>query len=32
LREGELTFVQRLELSFADLNNINTLNWNYGMV
>jgi hypothetical protein len=26
LREGELTFVQRLEQSFADLNNINTLN------
>jgi hypothetical protein len=32
LREGELTFVQRLEQSFADLNNINTLNWNYVMV
>jgi hypothetical protein len=32
LREGELTFVQRLEQSFADLNIINTLNWNYGMV
>ena len=32
LREGELTFVKRLEQSFADLNNINTLNWNYGMV
>lgn len=26
LREGELTFVRRLEQSFADLNNINTLN------
>jgi fructose-bisphosphate aldolase class II len=26
LREGELTFVKRLEQSFADLNNINTLN------
>jgi fructose-bisphosphate aldolase class II len=26
LREGELTFVQRLEKSFSDLNNINTLN------
>ena len=26
LREGELTFVHRLEQSFADLNNINTLN------
>lgn len=25
LREGELTFVKRLEQSFADLNNINTL-------
>ena len=25
LREGELTFIQRLEQSFADLNNINTL-------
>jgi len=25
LREGELTFVRRLEQSFADLNNINTL-------
>lgn len=26
LREGELTFIKRLEASFADLNNINTLN------
>ena len=26
LREGELTFVKRLEQSFSDLNNINTLN------
>ena len=26
LREGELTFVQRLEQAFTDLNNINTLN------
>ncbi|WP_343636659.1 class II fructose-bisphosphate aldolase [Fluviicola sp.] len=26
LREGELTFVKRLEKSFEDLNNINTLN------
>jgi fructose-bisphosphate aldolase, class II len=26
LREGELTFIKRLEQSFADLNNINTLN------
>jgi fructose-bisphosphate aldolase class II len=25
LREGELTFVKRLEKAFADLNNINTL-------
>jgi len=25
LREGELTFIQRLEQSFSDLNNINTL-------
>lgn len=32
LRDGELTFIKRLEQSFADLNNINTLNWNYGMV
>jgi len=26
LRHGELTFIKRLEQSFADLNNINTLN------
>jgi fructose-bisphosphate aldolase, class II len=26
LRDGELTFIKRLEQSFADLNNINTLN------
>jgi len=26
LRESELTFNKRLEQSFADLNNINTLN------
>ena len=32
LRDGELTFIKRLEQSFADLNNINTLNWKYGMV
>ena len=25
LREGELTFIERLSASFADLNNINTL-------
>jgi hypothetical protein len=32
LRDGELTFIKRLEQSFADLNNINTLNWKYDMV
>ena len=32
LRDGELTFIKRLEQSFADLNNINTLNWKYVMV
>jgi fructose-bisphosphate aldolase class II len=26
LREGELTFIKRLEQSFSDLNNVNTLN------
>jgi fructose-bisphosphate aldolase class II len=25
LREGELTFIERLSASFADLNNVNTL-------
>ena len=25
LRDGELTFIKRLEQSFADLNNVNTL-------
>jgi len=25
LREGELTFIKRLERSFSDLNNVNTL-------